>query len=113
MPNSRPVCQSISGAYFITVAQSLFANRMLQTLSTTAPSIDTVKVINTGASEIQHVFEGGDLAAVLGAYMVGIKSVFAFSLAGSVFTVIIALVIPFKRLPDYEGKKSEEKVAVI
>ncbi|KAH6984361.1 putative MFS transporter [Ilyonectria sp. MPI-CAGE-AT-0026] len=107
------MCQSISGAYFITVAQSLFANRMLQTLSTTAPNIDTIKVINTGASEIQHVFDGGDLAAVLDAYMVGIKSVFAFSLAGSVLTVIIALVIPFKKLPDYEGKKSEEKVAVV
>ncbi|KAH7002506.1 putative MFS transporter [Ilyonectria destructans] len=107
------MCQSISGAYFITVAQSLFANRMLQTLSATAPNIDTVKLINTGASEIQHVFEGGDLAAVLGAYMVGITSVFAFSLAGSVLTVIIALVIPFRRLPDYEGMKSEEKLAVV
>lgn len=86
---------------------------MLRTLSTTAPNIDTVKVINTGASDIQHVFEGRDLAAVLGAYMVGIKSVFAFSLAGSVFTVIIALVIPFKKLPDYDSKKSEEKVAAV
>jgi len=107
------VCQSISGAYFIAAAQSVFANRMLQTLKTIAPNIDAVMVLNTGASEIQHVFKGEDLAVVLNAYMVGIKDVFAFSLAGSILTVMIALVIPFVRLPDHNNKKTEEKVAIV
>lgn len=108
----RLVCQAISAAYCLPVAQSLFANRMLQTLKATAPNIDAVKVINTGASEIQHIFKGGDLTAVLGAYMAGIKDVFTFSLTGSALTVLLALVIPFKKLPDHDSKKTEEKVAV-
>ncbi|KAF2813563.1 MFS gliotoxin efflux transporter glia [Mytilinidion resinicola] len=107
------MCQSISGAYFIAVAQSLFANRMLRALANTAPNINAITVINTGASEIQHVFKGGDLAAVRGAYMVGIKDVFAFSLAGSAVTVLISLVIPFRKLPSHESKKTEEKVATV
>ncbi len=77
------VFQAISGSYFLTVAQSLFANRMLQTLRTTAPNIDATMVLNTGASEIQHVFKGSDLAAVLDAYMVGLKAAFACTLACS------------------------------
>jgi hypothetical protein len=105
------VCNSISGAYFVTAAQFIFANRLLQTLASAAPKIDAAKVLATGASEIHRVFSGGDLAAVLDAYMVGIKDVFAFSLAGAAFTVLLALVIPFKKLPSHDNKKTEEKEA--
>ncbi|KAF2496441.1 MFS gliotoxin efflux transporter glia [Lophium mytilinum] len=107
------MCQSISGAYFVAVAQSLFANRMLQALKTFAPNINALTVISTGASEIQHAFKGGDLVAVRSAYMVGIKDVFAFSLAGSALTVLISFVIPFKKLPGHESKKAEKTVAAV
>ncbi|KAJ7362409.1 putative MFS transporter [Mycena albidolilacea] len=101
------MCNSISGAYFVTAAQSIFANRLLQTLASTAPNIDAARVLATGASEIQRVFSGEELAAVLNAYMVGIKDVFAFSLAGAAFTVVVALVIPFKKLPAHDKAKTE------
>ncbi|CZR68566.1 probable permeases of the major facilitator superfamily [Phialocephala subalpina] len=101
------MCNSISGAYFVTAAQSLFSNRLLHTLSVTGPHIDASKVLATGASEIQRVFTGGDLEAVLGAYMVGIKDVFAFSLAGAAFTVLLAMIIPFEKLPGHDGNKME------
>ncbi|KAI9736494.1 MAG: hypothetical protein M1818_006004 [Claussenomyces sp. TS43310] len=107
------MCQSSSGAYFIVVAQSLFANRMLQTIKTTAPNLDAVQVLGTGASDIHHVFSGGDLAAVLDAYMIGIKDVFTCALAGSAVAVLVALVIPFEKLPNQNGEKTEEKVATV
>ncbi|KAJ4298041.1 hypothetical protein N0V90_005940 [Kalmusia sp. IMI 367209] len=96
-----PACQAISGAYFVPVAQSIWANRMLHELQAVAPNLDVGTVISTGASEIQHVFKGGDLVAVVDAYMVGIKDVFAFSLACSAFAVLLALAIPMKKLPDH------------
>ena len=108
-----PVCQSSSGAYFIVVAQSLFANRMLQTIEATAPNLDASQVLGTGASDIRHVFSGRDLTAVLGAYMVGIKDVFAFALAGSALAVLVAFVIPFQKLPDHGSKKTEEKATTV
>jgi hypothetical protein len=99
--------QAISGTYFILIAGSLFANRMLDTLRVSYPALNAGQVISTGASEIQHVFTGEDLAAVLDAYMVGIKAVFAFSLATCALTVLIALVIPFRRLHDHAAEKKE------
>ncbi|KAF1936743.1 MFS general substrate transporter [Clathrospora elynae] len=97
--------QAISGTYFILIAGSLFANRMLDTSRVSYPALNAGQVISTGASEIQHVFQGEDLAAVLDAYMVGIKAVFAFSLATCALTVLIALVIPFRRLHDHAAEK--------
>ncbi|KAF7373878.1 putative permeases of the major facilitator superfamily [Mycena sanguinolenta] len=103
------MCNALSGAYFVTAAQSIFANRLLRTLANIAPNIDAAKVLATGASEIQHVFSGDELTAVVDAYMVGIKDIFAFSLAGAAFTVLISLVIPFKKLPSHDTKNTEEE----
>lgn len=102
------MCQSISGAYFIAVAQSIFANLMLQELETIAPNIDPVHVINTGASELHHVFNDVDLKAVRQAYMFGIKDVFTCTMAGSALTVILALLIPLKKLPNHDTKTTVE-----
>ncbi|KAL4895642.1 major facilitator superfamily domain-containing protein [Aspergillus ambiguus] len=95
------MCQTLSGAYFVAFAQSLFANRMLQTIFSRAAHLDPALVLGTGASELQDVFSGDDLSEVIAAYMVGIKDVFAFSLACSAFAVLLSLIIPLKRLPDH------------
>lgn len=106
--HTPPVCQTLSGAYFVVVAQSLFANRMLQTLLASASNHDPALVLGTGASELQHVFSGDDLTIVIAAYMVGVKDVFAFSLACAALSVLLALVIPFKKLPDHGKKPATE-----
>ncbi|KAL2820184.1 MFS general substrate transporter [Aspergillus cavernicola] len=100
------MCQTLSGAYFVAIAQSIFANRMLQTVLSGAAHLDPALVLGTGASELQDVFSGDDLTEVIAAYMVGIKDVFAFSLACAAFAVLLSLIIPFKRLPDH-GKKEK------
>ncbi|KAL2833056.1 major facilitator superfamily domain-containing protein [Aspergillus cavernicola] len=107
------MCQSISGTYFVIIAQSLFANRMLHMLeSSTNSNIDLAKALRTGTSEIRTVFRGEELAALTNAYMAGIRDVFAFGLAGAVAAVFLALLVPFKRLPDHERKKVETEETV-
>lgn len=108
---SPSVCQTLSGAYFVAIAQSLFANRMLHALTSGSDHLDVALVLGTGASELQDVFSGDDLTAVLDAYMVGIKDVFAFSLACAAFSVILTALIPFKRLPDHDKKPSKDAMA--
>lgn len=90
------------------MAQAIFANRLLQTIVTTAPNLDAATVLGMGASDIRSVFHDADLNHVIEAYMVGIKDVFACSLAGAALAALISLVIPFKRLPDHS--KGTEKV---
>ncbi|KAK6837019.1 Major facilitator superfamily domain- general substrate transporter [Apiospora arundinis] len=107
------MCNSISGAYFVAAAQGLFSNRLLQTLAVIAPSINPTKVLITGATEIQDVFAGEELRLVREAYMVGIKDVFAFSMAGAALTVLIAMIIPFKRLPSHDATEKKEVVAAL
>ncbi|KAE8419487.1 major facilitator superfamily domain-containing protein [Aspergillus pseudocaelatus] len=102
------MCQTLSGAYFVAIAQSLFANRMLQTVLTSAAHLESALVLGTGASELQKVFSGDDLTAVIAAYMVGIKDVFAFSLACAAFSVLLTLIIPLKKLPGHGKKRATE-----
>ncbi|KAJ7805036.1 hypothetical protein B0H13DRAFT_2387984 [Mycena leptocephala] len=103
------MCNAVSGAYFVTAAQSLFANRLLQRFTNSSPNIDATKVLTTGASEIQRVFSGEELAAVVSAYMPGIKDIFAFSVAGAALTVLISLVIPSEKLASLDTNKIDEK----
>ncbi|KAL4960752.1 MDR family MFS transporter [Aspergillus stella-maris] len=105
------MCQTLSGAYFVAIAQSLFANRLLQTVmgDVRARHLDPAVVLGTGTTEIRDVFGGEDLDAVVEAYMVGIKDVFTFSLACAACSVLLALVIPMKKLPIHKsgGEKTE------
>lgn len=80
---------------------------MLQTLKSIAPNIDASSVLSTGASDIHSVFSDDVLVAVLDAYMVGIKNVFALVLAGSVVAFILAFSIPFERLPAHVKKTAK------
>jgi hypothetical protein len=109
--NFLSVAQSISGAYFVSAANSIFNNYLLQTLARTAPQIDSAEILYIGVSEVANVYKGEQLTLVRDAYMVGIKDVFAFALAGTALTVVLALLIPFKRLPSHETKKAEDKEA--
>lgn len=105
--------QSGSAAYFIVVAQSIFANRMLRAIEASAPQLNPALVIGTGASDLNKVFSGDDLTAVLRAYMTGIKDVFACGLACSAFAVLLVLTVPSKKLPDHGSKKTEEKASTV
>jgi hypothetical protein len=80
---------------------------MLETLSFSYPALNAGQVIRTGTSEIQYVFKGEALAAVPDTYMIGIKAVFAFSLATCALMMLIALVIPLSRLDDHAAEKGE------
>ena len=98
----------MSGAYFVTAATTIFNNRMLQSVVKLAPNLSRETVLATGASELQKAFQGADLDKIRQAYMVGIKAVFAFSIAGAASTAILALIIPMVKLSGHEKKAVDE-----
>jgi hypothetical protein len=103
------VCQSISGAYFVSAGNSIFNNYLLQTLAVTAPQLASAEILYIGVFELKNAFHGEELALVRAAYMVGIKNVFALAMAGAALTVVLALVVPFRKLPSYEIKQAEDQ----
>lgn len=108
----RIACQTISGAYFATAAQSVFENTIYKRLADTAPRISTSRVNEAGATGLTNVFSGQELTLVLEAYMAGIKNVFLFAVIGTAATVLVALLIPPIRIPAHEEKKIGDKEVV-
>ena len=96
------VFQTIGGAFSTSAGQSAFVNRLLATLPKTAPGVNPVLVIITGASELHNVFPPDVLPGVLEAYMVGLKAAFAVAVAFSGVAFLCTLAIPMKKLPSHE-----------
>ena len=67
-------------------------------------------VLQTGASELQHVFQPDVLPGVLEAYMVGIKAAFAVALAFSGAAFLSSLAIPMSKLPSHTPEEAATAV---
>lgn len=102
------MCQPLAGAYFVAAAQSVFSNRILESLAQIAPNIDPSKVLSTGAADLAKSLSPEELAPVIQSYMVGIKAVFAFSLAGAALATVSSLLVPFVKMQSFEDQKKNE-----
>jgi hypothetical protein len=91
------VFQSLGGAFSVSAAQSAFVNTMIKKLATTAPHINPVEVIATGATQIRAAFPN-DIHSILLAYMAGLKATFAISIGMVGFATLTSVLSPWKRL---------------
>ena len=101
--------QTLTGAIWISVAQALFSNKLLQVVAEEVPSIDPAQVVVTGATELRTVF-ADHLPGVLRSYMAGLKDAFALSIALAGVACIVAvvtLVIDSRRLQVQEKAKKD------
>ncbi|KAL4779877.1 major facilitator superfamily-domain-containing protein [Aspergillus varians] len=89
--------QTVGGAFSISAAQSAFVNTLTKKLATTAPNINPMEVIATGATQIHTVFPD-DIDGILLAYMAGLKATFAISVGMVGFAVLVSFFSPWKRL---------------
>jgi MFS family permease len=98
--------QTISGAIFVSVGQSLFANKLVEAVPKYAPSVDPAKVVATGATQLKDVFSAADLPGVIKAYMSGLKDAYALgiALAGCAFLVSMLFVLFDRRKLNHEEK---------
>ena len=95
------VYQTIGGAFSTSAGQSGFINQLLKELPKTAPSVDPLLVIGTGATDLRKVFPPDVLPGILEAYMVGIKAAFAVALAFSGMAFLFSLFVPAKKLASH------------
>ncbi|PNP74622.1 hypothetical protein FNYG_11958 [Fusarium nygamai] len=81
--------QTIGGAFLIAVAQTSFLQTMLKQMREMAPQVSQSQLVQTGATEIRHVFDENVILLVLRSYMDGIKVAFApvIAAAGVAFAV--------------------------
>ncbi|KAL2830288.1 major facilitator superfamily domain-containing protein [Aspergillus cavernicola] len=89
--------QTLGGAFCISAAQSAFVNTMIKKLATTAPDIDPMVVVATGATQFRDVFPD-QIDGILQAYMAGIKATFAISVGTVGLATLLAVFSPWRRL---------------
>ncbi|KAK1825869.1 putative HC-toxin efflux carrier [Podospora conica] len=93
--------QTIGGAVFVSAAQSAFINTLLRNIP---EGVNRLAVIGTGATAIRHAFPADQVPAIIEAYMAGIKTTFAITVAGVGAAFVVSL---FNRW----GKLNQEAVA--
>lgn len=82
--------QTLGGAFMVSAAQAAFVNTLVTVLPRSAPGIDPLIVVSTGATELRKVFLVDQIPGILVAYMRGLKISFAIGLGstGVAFVII-------------------------
>lgn len=83
--------QTIGGAFLIAVAQTSFLQTMLKQMREMAPQVSQSQLVQTGATEIRHVFDENVILLVLRSYMDGLKVAFALVIAAAGVAFAVSL----------------------
>ncbi|KAI1498097.1 major facilitator superfamily domain-containing protein [Biscogniauxia marginata] len=99
--------QSLGGALFIAVAQTVFQNGLIEGVTRDAPQLDPAIFINSGASQIREVLaamgQEDAIEAVLSAYMQGLRNTYYISAAGAAAAFLVALGLQWKKIEKNPG----------
>jgi hypothetical protein len=99
--------QSLGGALFVSVSQSVFQNQLVTNLIKSVPNVDPKIVLVTGATDIQKVF-ANNIVGVTKAYSDALTTAFYVSVAMSAATIVGSLAMEWKSV---KGKKIEMAAA--
>ncbi|KAJ6086429.1 hypothetical protein N7467_005343 [Penicillium canescens] len=97
---------TVGGAFFLSAAQSAFNNQLIETLAIKLPEIDPAVAIGTGATQIREAFTASQVSVIIDAYMVGLKAVFAITIAAFGVATVIGFFGSWKKLHGDELKKA-------
>ncbi|KAJ5512623.1 Major facilitator superfamily domain general substrate transporter [Penicillium fimorum] len=97
---------TIGGAFFLSAAQCVFNNKLIQTVTRKLPELDPVVVIGTGVTQVREIFTTSQVSVIIDAYMVGLKAVFAVTVAAYGVATIIGLFGSWKKINGDELKKA-------
>ncbi|CBF73873.1 hypothetical protein AN8095.2 [Aspergillus nidulans FGSC A4] len=102
--------QTLGGALFIAVAQSLFQNGLIEGVVEYAPSVDPAAIVEAGATEMRHVLEQlgqlDQLENVILAFLDGLRDTYRLSLALFLAAFVVSCFFEWRSVK--EGGKSAE-----
>ncbi|KAM3516796.1 hypothetical protein NHJ13051_009571 [Beauveria bassiana] len=103
--------QMMGGTVFVSGAQAVFANRLVQTLGGHAIGVAPDKVLSIGVSELRKEFSGETLAQVLDSYMVGIKDTFLFGTVVAACAFLASWIAPIKSITKRAPEAATSELA--
>ncbi|KAJ5539056.1 hypothetical protein N7513_007388 [Penicillium frequentans] len=90
--------QSLSGALFISIAQTVFQNRLVASITKYAPTISPGAIIEAGAAHLSHRVPNQALSSVLYAYNIAVTQTFYVSVAAAALSFIGAALVQWKSM---------------
>ncbi|KIM37698.1 hypothetical protein M413DRAFT_448229 [Hebeloma cylindrosporum] len=104
--------QTLGGALFVAVAQTVFQNGVVRAARELVPDIDPALVLNAGATQLRAVLttigKQDELAAVLRVYMVGLRDAFRVSVGLASAAVLAAVFVEWKSIKSEQVKRNRE-----
>lgn len=90
--------QSLSGALFISIAQNVFQNRLVTSLTRYAPDIDPGSVVDAGAANLSRWVPQDVLPSVLYAYNIAVTQTFYVSVTAGLLSFVGAGLVQWKSM---------------
>ncbi|KAF2842721.1 major facilitator superfamily transporter [Patellaria atrata CBS 101060] len=103
--------QSFSGAVMISVAQSLFTNKLLTEVPKRVPGLNPMLVVGTGATELRKVFTEEQIPGIVRSFMEGLKDAYIMAIALSAAAAVVAFTMLAIDRRNLKGKKIEVAAA--
>ncbi|KAJ5179473.1 hypothetical protein N7492_002683 [Penicillium capsulatum] len=90
--------QSLSGALFIAIAQNVFQNRLVASISHYAPTVDPAEMIEAGAANLSNRVSKDILPLVLYAYNIAVTQTFYVSVTTAALSFVGALLVEWRSM---------------
>ncbi|RJE26227.1 Major Facilitator Superfamily [Aspergillus sclerotialis] len=107
--------QTLGGALFIAVGQSVFQNGLISGLQKFTPSLNPFTIVGAGATEIRHILsvlhQEDQLHGVLQSYMQGITNTIRVSLALCLIAFLCSLLLEWKSVKK-DGNDGKSTAAI-
>jgi len=104
--------QTLGGALFIAVAQTVFQNGIVRAAKELVPDVDPLLLLATGATQLRDVLtkigKQDELPQVLEVYMVGLKDAFRVSVGLASAAVLTTVFVEWKSIKSDKGKRNRE-----
>lgn len=104
--------QTLGGALFVAVAQTVFQNGVVRAAKELVPDIDPQLVLSTGATELREVLtkigKQDELPEVLKTYMAGLKDAFRVSVGLASAAVLTSVFVEWKSIKSEQARRNRE-----
>ena len=97
--------QTLGGAVFVSIAQSVFSNELAQDIRERLPSLNPAIVLNAGATNLRNTLSKDLLPGVILAYNKALTKTFLVAACMAALSIVGSLFMPWKSV------KTEQKPA--
>ncbi|KAL9078696.1 MAG: hypothetical protein Q9157_002382 [Trypethelium eluteriae] len=99
--------QTLAGAIFISIAQTIFSNELVKAVAHNVPSVNAGQVVLTGATDIRSAYPADVVPAIIQSFMDALKNTYILAIACAGLSAVTAFAIAVFDWRTLKGQKVE------